>query len=195
LSGWLFSKQQRRNVITIRRRDRPGRLANCFPADIILPVAEPLVFAGAQEHALAAGFSMKKPFLIAFSLLVAVSVVGCSGPQGDKGDKGEKGDPGMAGPAGPPGPQGPQGAPGKNGENGVSPPQQFRVVRSSPDGGVSRAAMCGVDEVLVSATCLSKTGSADQAPKTLGDSGAACDPRPNQSEVPSIVILCGKREQ
>lgn len=152
----------------------------------------PLTFKRMHAHP---GFPMKKPFVIALSLFVALSVAGCSGPKGDKGDKGEKGDPGMAGPAGPAGPQGPQGAAGKNGENGVSPPPQFRVVRSSPDGGVSRPAMCGIDEVLVSATCLSKTGSADQAPKTLGDSGAACDPRPGQSEVPSVVILCGKREQ
>jgi hypothetical protein len=138
---------------------------------------------------------MQKSFTIACGLLAALSVAGCSGPQGDKGDKGDKGEPGLAGPAGPSGPQGPPGPAGKNGENGVSPPPQFRVVRSSSDGGVSRPAMCGIDEIMVSATCLSKTGSADQAPKTLNDSGATCDPRPGQSEIPSVVILCGKREQ
>jgi hypothetical protein len=147
------------------------------------------------EAVLQHGFHMQKSLMIACSLFVALSVAGCSGPKGDKGDKGDKGEAGLAGPDGPAGPPGPQGPAGKNGENGVSPPPQFRVVRSSSDGGVSRPAMCGIDEVMVSATCLSKTGSADQAPKTLGDSGAACDPRPGQSEVPSVVVLCGKREQ
>jgi hypothetical protein len=160
-----------------------------------IPGGEQPVPADVYEAVLTPGFQMQKSFMIACSLFVALSVMGCSGPKGDKGDRGDKGDPGLAGPDGPPGPQGPQGPPGKNGENGVSPPPQFRVVRSSSDGGVSRPAMCGVDEVMVSATCLSKTGSADQAPKTLGDSGAACDPRPGQSEIPSVVILCAKREQ
>jgi len=135
---------------------------------------------------------MKKSLMVACSLLFALSVAGCSGPKGDKGDKGEKGDPGPAGAEGPPGPQGPIGPSGKDGQNGVSPPPQFRVVRSSSDGGVS---MCGIDEVMVSATCFSKIGSADQAPKTIGDSGAACEPRPGQSDVPNVVILCAKREQ
>lgn len=139
------------------------------------------------------GFRMRRSFTVVCGLAVALAVAGCSGPKGDKGDKGEKGDQGAAGPAGPAGPQGPQGPAGKNGENGVSPPPQFRVVRSSSEGSVSRPAMCGVDEVMVSATCISKTGSADQAPKTLNDSGAACDPRPGQSDVPEIVILCAKR--
>jgi hypothetical protein len=111
------------------------------------------------------GFRMKKSFFVA-SLALTLVLAGCSDPKGDKGDKGEKGDPGQSGAAGPPGPQGPPGSPGKNGENGVSPPQQFRVVRSPSDGGVSRPAMCGVDEVMVSATCLLKTGSVNQAPKT-----------------------------
>jgi hypothetical protein len=96
---------------------------------------------------------MRLLFIVAGTL--ALAVAGCSGPKGDKGDAGAKGDPGPGGPAGPPGPQGPQGPAGKNGENGVSPPQQFRVVRASPENGLSRPAMCSVDEVLVSATCLS----------------------------------------
>jgi hypothetical protein len=53
--------------------------------------------------------------------------------------------------------------------------------------------MCAVEEVMVSATCISKTGSADQAPKTLGDSGAACNPKPDQSDIPETVVLCAKR--
>ena len=135
---------------------------------------------------------MQNSFLLAASLALtlALAVVGCSGP---KGDKGEKGDPGPSGPAGATGPQGAPGFPGKNGENGVSPPPQFRVVRSSSDGGVSRPAMCSVDEVMVSATCLSKVGSVNQPPKTITDSGAACDPRPGQSDVPETVVLCAKR--
>jgi hypothetical protein len=131
--------------------------------------------------------------ILAGPLALVLAVAGCSGPKGDKGERGEKGEAGSAGPNGPPGPQGPQGSPGKNGENGVSPPPQFRVVRASPDGGVSRPAMCGMDEVMVSATCLSKTGSVEQAPKTITDSGAACDPRPGQSDVPTAVVLCAKR--
>jgi Collagen triple helix repeat (20 copies) len=133
---------------------------------------------------------MQNSFILASSLALALALAGCSGPKGDKGDKGEKGDPGPSGPAGATGPQGP---PGKNGENGVSPPPQFRVVRSSSDGGVSQPAMCSVDEVMVSATCLSKTGSVNQPPKTITDSGAACDPRPGQSDVPETVVLCAKR--
>ena len=133
---------------------------------------------------------MQNSFLLAGSLALAVALAGCSGP---KGDKGEKGEPGPSGPAGPAGPQGPPGTPGKNGENGVSPPPQFRVVRSSSDGGVSQPAMCSVDEVMVSATCLSKTGSVNQPPKTITDSGAACDPPPGQSDVPETVVLCAKR--
>ena len=136
---------------------------------------------------------MQNSFLLAGSLVLALAVAGCSGPKGDKGDKGEKGDPGPSGPAGATGPQGPPGSPGKNGENGVSPPPQFRVVRSSSDGGVSRPAMCSADEVMVSATCLSKAGSVNQPPKTITDSGAACDPGPGQSDVPETVVLCAKR--
>jgi len=138
---------------------------------------------------------MQKSYVIAFGMVLALAVAGCSGPKGDKGDKGAKGDPGDAGPAGPTGPQGPQGVAGKNGENGVSPPPQFRVVRASADGVVSKPAMCGTDEVMVSATCLSKTGTVNQAPKTLSDTGAACDPRPGESDIPDVVILCAKRQQ
>ena len=136
--------------------------------------------------------SMQKSIIIIAALALAIS--GCSGPKGDKGDKGEKGD---AGPAGPPGPQGPQGPPGPRGdkgEDGVSPPPQFRVVRSSSEGAISRPALCSAEEVMVSATCLSPTGSVNQAPKTIGDTGAACDPQPGQSTVPDVVILCAKRQ-
>ena len=136
---------------------------------------------------------MRKFLPVAISVAFAFAVAACSGPKGDKGDKGDRGEPGQAGPAGPAGPQGPQGPAGKNGENGASPPPQFRVVRSSSDGGVSRPAMCGVDEVMVSATCLSKTGSVSQAARTISDSGAACDPQPGQADVPETVVLCAKR--
>jgi Collagen triple helix repeat (20 copies) len=133
----------------------------------------------------------------ALALISSLTLVlaGCSGPKGDKGDTGPKGDPGLAGPPGPVGPQGPQGPPGKNGADGISPPPQFRVVRATPQNGLSRPAMCGIDEMMVSATCISRTGSADQAPKTIGDTGASCDPRPGQSDIPDVVILCGKRTQ
>jgi hypothetical protein len=88
-----------------------------------------------------------------------------------------------------------QGPTGKDGANGVTPPPQFRVVRGSAEGVVSKPALCGSDEVMVSATCLSRTGSVNQAPKTLSDTGAACDPRPGESEIPDVVILCQKRDQ
>ena len=138
---------------------------------------------------------MRRSYMIACGLAVALAVAGCSGPKGDKGDKGEKGEAGDAGPPGQPGPQGPQGATGKNGENGVSPPPQFRVVRAAAEGVVSKPAMCGTDEVLVSATCLSRTGAVNQTPKTLSDTGASCEPRPGESDIPDVVILCAKRSQ
>jgi hypothetical protein len=138
---------------------------------------------------------MQRSFRVAWGLVLALAVAGCSGPKGDKGDKGEKGDPGAAGPAGPAGPQGTQGQAGKNGENGMTPPPQFRVVRGSAEGVVSNPANCGTDEVMVSATCLSRTGSVNQAPKTLSNTGAVCDPRPNESEIPDLVILCEKQKQ
>jgi hypothetical protein len=59
---------------------------------------------------------------------------------------------------------------------------------------MAKAAMCGIDEVMVSATCLSKTGSVNEAPKTIGDNGASCDPQSGQTEPPAAVILCTKRE-
>jgi hypothetical protein len=118
---------------------------------------------------------MRKSTIVAGGLALALAAAGCSGPPGSAG------------------PQGPIGQPGKNGENGVSPPPQFRVVRSSSEGGVSRPAMCSVDEVMVSATCLSKTGSVNQAPKTISDTGAACDTGPGQSDIPEAVVLCAKR--
>jgi hypothetical protein len=130
---------------------------------------------------------------LALSLVLVLAIAGCSGPKGDKGDNGAKGDPGAAGADGPPGPQGPQGPAGKNGENAVSPPPQFRVVRSTSEGGFSRPAMCGSDEVMVSATCLSPAGSASTTPKTISDTGAACDPKPGQSDIPQAVVLCAKR--
>ena len=120
------------------------------------------------------------------SLMLTLAVAGCSGPKGEKGDKGDKGDPGQNGVPGPPGPAGPQGPPGKD---GVSPPPQFRVVRSSVEDGLAKPAMCAADEVMVSATCLSKIGSVNETPRTIGDSGALCEP----TETPEAVILCAKR--
>ena len=138
---------------------------------------------------------MPKSYMVACGLVVALAVAGCSGPKGDKGDRGEKGDQGDAGSAGPAGPTGAQGPTGKDGKDGVTSPPQFRVVRASADGVVSKPALCGTDEVMVSATCLSRTASGNQAPKTLNDTGAACDPRPGESEIPDVVILCAKRDQ
>jgi collagen triple helix repeat protein len=135
---------------------------------------------------------MKQSTILVCILFSALALSGC-GVKGDKGDKGEKGDAGSAGPAGPPGPQGATGAPGKDGRDGVSPPMPLRMVRSEKDGGISKPAMCGADEIVVSATCIVKSGDAAQAPRTLGDSGASCDATPGQSDPPQAVILCMKR--
>jgi len=87
---------------------------------------------------------------------------------------------------------GPPGLPGKDGKDAVAPPQ-FRVVRSSNDGGVTKPALCGVDEVMVSATCVATAGSLTQAPTTLGTTGASCGQSAGQTEAPLAVILCAKR--
>jgi hypothetical protein len=128
--------------------------------------------------------------LVAACLALCIALAGCSGPKGDKGDKG---DAGAVGAAGPPGPQGPAGAPGKDGRDGVSPSAQFRVVRSVADGAMSKPAMCDVNEVIVSAMCVSKLGSMSQTPKTVGDNGAECAPQSGQTDAPETVILCTKR--
>jgi hypothetical protein len=157
--------------------------------------AAALIAAGSQADFHMQKHNLRRSHMIACGLALALAVAGCSGPKGDKGEKGEKGDAGDAGPAGPPGPQGPQGTTGKDGKDGVSPPPQFRVVRAAAEGVVSKPALCGTDEVVVSATCLSKTGAVNQTPKTLGDTGAACEPRPGESDIPDVVILCAKRSQ
>jgi hypothetical protein len=131
---------------------------------------------------------MQKLF-IAAALLVPIVLAGCSGP---KGDKGEKGDAGAPGPVGPPGAAGLAGAAGKDGRDGVSPPAQFRVVRSE-QGATSKPALCDVSEIIVSAMCISKLGSTSEVPKTLGDNGASCDPVSGQSDPPQTVIVCTKR--
>jgi Collagen triple helix repeat (20 copies) len=135
---------------------------------------------------------MKKPFVVASGLALALALAACSGPKGDKGDKGDTGQAGQSGAAGK---QGDPGPPGKDGRDGVSPPAQFRVVRSATDGAMAKPAMCGIDEVMVSATCLSKTGSVNETPKTIGDNGASCDPQSGQTDAPQAVILCTRRDQ
>jgi hypothetical protein len=133
---------------------------------------------------------MPRIFGLTSALTLTLIVAGFSGPKGDKGDKGDAGPPGQQGQNGQ---QGPAGKPGQNGKDGVSPPLQFRVVRSAADGGMAKPAMCSVDEVMVSATCLSKAGLVNQAAKTLGDTGASCDAQSGQTETPEAVILCAKR--
>jgi Collagen triple helix repeat (20 copies) len=134
---------------------------------------------------------MQKSLIVAGSLVLALVVSGCSGPKGDKGDKGDTGETGQAGS---PGPQGPPGKTGKDGKDGVSPPAAFRVVRSTTDGAMTNAAICAVDEVMVTATCMSKTGSVSQSPKTIGENGASCEPQSGQTDSPTAVILCAKRD-
>ena len=136
--------------------------------------------------------TMRRSLILVCTLLSALTLGGC-GMKGDKGDKGDRGDPGPSGPAGPPGPQGLAGSPGKDGRDGVSPPPQFRVVRGATDGGIVKPAMCGAEEVMVSATCLVKVGEIAETPRTLGDNGASCDAQPGQSNPPQAIILCAKR--
>jgi Collagen triple helix repeat (20 copies) len=130
---------------------------------------------------------MQKSILVILGLTLALVVAGCSGDKGDKGDKGEIGE---AGSPGKPGPQGPIGPAGKD---GVSPPAQFRVVRSVSENGMPKAALCAVDEAMVSATCMSKLGSVNEAAKTIGDNGATCEAQPGQADATTAVILCAKR--
>jgi Collagen triple helix repeat (20 copies) len=133
---------------------------------------------------------MQKSIVVVLGLALALVVTGCSGPKGDKGDKGDKGE---AGAAGSPGAAGPQGPAGPAGKDGLSPPPQFRVVRSTSDSGIAKEAMCAVEEVMVSATCMSKLGSTNQPAKTIGDNGATCEAQPGQADTPTAVILCAKR--
>ena len=132
---------------------------------------------------------MKQPRLLICVLICALALSGC-GVKGDKGDKGDRGEAGPMGPPGAAGPQGPAGPPGKDGRDGVSPPLPFRVVRSAVEGSVSKPATCATDEIMVSATCIVKAGDISEAPRTIGESGAACDTRPGQSEPPQAVIVC-----
>src|ERR1700722_6808567 len=112
---------------------------------------------------------MNKPTLMMCVLLSALALSGC----GVKGDKGNKGEAARAAQAGPPGHQGLAGAPGKNGRDGVSPPLPFRIVRAAVDNGISKPALCGTDEIMISATCIVKAGEAAQSPRTMGESGAS----------------------
>src|SRR5271157_2842220 len=75
---------------------------------------------------------------------------------------------------GPPGPQAPPAPSGKDAKDAGPPPPQFRVVRSSVDGGITRPAMCGTDEVVVSAICVAAAG--NDAMCTRSDS-RICDKR------------------
>jgi hypothetical protein len=53
--------------------------------------------------------------------------------------------------------------------------------------------MCEVHEIVVRATCIAGVGVVSQAPKTLGDDGASCDPQPGETIEPQAVILCANR--
>jgi len=131
--------------------------------------------------------------IFAFVVLNSALALSACGVKGDKGDKGDRGDARPPGQAGRPGPQGPAGPPGKDVRDGISPPPQFRVVRGGLDGGISKAAMCDVEEIMVSATCMASSGDIAETPRTLSDNGASCDARPGQSNPPRVVILCAKR--
>src|ERR1700742_3248145 len=135
---------------------------------------------------------MRKFVIVCVALSCALALGAC-GVKGDKGDKGDQGDAGPPGHTGAAGPQGPVGPPGKDGRDGISPPPQFRVVRGGLDGGIAKPAMCGTDEVMVSATCIVSSGDIAETPRTLGDTGASCDARPGQTNPPQTVILCAKR--
>jgi len=130
---------------------------------------------------------MSRSLFLASGLALALVVSACSDPKGEKGDKGD------AGPTGQQGPPGPAGPPGKEGRDAVSAPQQFRVVRSTNEGGVAKPAACDPDEVMVSATCMLRTGQLEASARTLGDNAATCPSRRGQPESPTAVILCAKK--
>jgi hypothetical protein len=132
-----------------------------------------------------------KYVLLAIAFCSAASLSGCGGAPA-KGEKGDKGDTGAAGAAGQQGQPGPPGPAGKDGKDAVAP-QQFRVVRSSNDAGVPKPALCGADEVMVSATCVVTAGSVAQAPTTLGTTGASCGQSSGQAEAPLAIVLCAKK--
>jgi Collagen triple helix repeat (20 copies) len=131
--------------------------------------------------------AMKK-LILAAGMAVVLALAGCSAPKGDKGDKGDAGATGAAGPRGEKGDAGP---PGKDGRDGVSPPAQLRVVRS--DETAAAAAFCPADEVMVSATCIARIGTANEAATTIGDTGASCASQSGQNTPTLAVILCAKR--
>lgn len=131
---------------------------------------------------------MRRPFT--FTILIAALILsGC----GQKGDKGDTGSAGVAGPEGPPGPPGPQGPPGKDATSRSSAAPQFRVVRSSAEGGTVKPATCGPDETMVGAICVPQTGNLNEAPTISGDKSASCEPRSRRGEPAQAVILCTKR--
>ncbi|SED11646.1 hypothetical protein SAMN05444164_3742 [Bradyrhizobium erythrophlei] len=135
---------------------------------------------------------MARSLLLLIAVYSAVSLSGCGGTP-VTGEKGDKGDAGAAGAPGQQGQPGPPRLPGKDGKDAVVPPQ-FRVVRSSNDGGVTNRPLCGVDEVMVSATCVASAGSLTQAPTTtLGTTGASSGQSAGQTDAPLAVILCAKR--
>jgi Collagen triple helix repeat (20 copies) len=149
--------------------------------------------ASAEELAVGAlvGLRMQRSIVLVFALVSTFALAGCA--KGDKGDKGDKGETGQIGPTGSRGPQGFSGPPGKDGKDGVSPPSQFRVARGAIDGGISKPATCGAEEIMVSAMCVVPAGDSAQTPRTIGDNEASCDAQPGQSAIPLAVILCAKR--
>jgi len=136
---------------------------------------------------------MTQRTIVICALLSALALSGC-GVKGDKGDKGDRGEAGPMGPPGPVGPQGLAGPPGKDGRDGVSPPLPFRVVRGGVEGGISKPASCGTDEIMVSAICVVKAGEISEVPRTVGTNAASCDAKPGQSEPPQAVIICTKQQ-
>jgi hypothetical protein len=69
--------------------------------------------------------------------------------------------------------------------SGLSDPAMMEVSRTP--------ALCGVDEVMVSATCVVTAGSLTQAPTTVGTTGVSCGQSAGQSEAPLAIVLCAKR--
>lgn len=111
--------------------------------------------------------------------VAAVSLAGCF-----EGPKGEKGDPGAPGVNGNDGQQGEKGDPGSTKAGSLD----LRVITSATAG--SRAS-CGPDEIMVSASCMTPTGSTTLAPTTTNGMSAECKGARQSSAI--AVILCAKR--
>jgi Collagen triple helix repeat (20 copies) len=130
---------------------------------------------------------------LAVLCVAAISLAGCF-----EGPKGDKGEPGAAGPPGPQGEQGkagPAGLPGKDGKDGIQGPAgpssavYVKSLDSNACGSVGCTSECGTDEIIASATCLSREGATLQPSIRAGGIWTASCPTPSTG----MVLLCSRK--